>query len=91
MINFAAGLVDETNIPQVSAEPSKLQDILNIVFVVIGALAFLMLVVAGLRYVLSQGDPTKVAEARRQILYSLIGLVVAALAAVIVNYVLGRI
>mgnify|MGYP000450994474 CR=1 FL=1 len=83
-------LVDPRNLPQVDASEGKLQDILNIVFVVIGALAFLMLVVAGLRYVLAQGDPTKVAEARRQIIYSFVGLIVAVLAVAIVNLVLGR-
>lgn len=86
-----AQLVDSTNLPKVDADPNRLQDILNIAFVIIGALAFLMLVIAGFRYVLSQGDVNKVAEIKRQILYSFIGLVVAAMAAAIVNFVLGRV
>jgi hypothetical protein len=41
--------------------------------------------------VLSQGDANKVAEIKRQILFALAGLVVAAMAAAIVNFVLGAI
>lgn len=87
---FIAELVDSTNIPKVDASQDKLQDILTIIFVIIGALAFLVLIIAGLRYVLAQGDPTKVAEAKRQIIYSLIGLIVAVLAGAIVNLIMGR-
>ena len=72
-------------------DSSTLQSIFTIAFVIIGALAFLMLVIAGLRYVTSQGQPEKVAEIKKQIIYSFVGLIVAAMAAVIVNFVLGRV
>ena len=55
-----------------------------------GALALFMLVVAGFRYTISQGDPTGVENAKRMIIYTIVGLVVIALAATIVNFVLGR-
>jgi hypothetical protein len=87
----ALQLIDSNNLPKPSANRETLQDVLNIVFVIIGALAFLMLVIAGLRYVLSQGDANKVAEIKRQILFALAGLVVAAMAATIVNFILGRV
>ena len=92
MYTFFSQLVDSKNLPKIeNPDAGTLQNILNIAFVIIGALAFLMLVIAGLRYVLSQGDVNKVAEIKRQILYSFIGLVVAAMAAAIVNFVLGRV
>ncbi len=55
-----------------------------------GALAFFMLVVAGFRYTISQGDATKVADAKRMMVYTIVGLVVIALAATVVNFVLGK-
>ena len=76
------------HLPHTSA--NNLSSILNIVFSVMGALALLMLVVAGLRYVLAGGDANKVTEAKRQIAYTLVGLVVILLAAGIVNFVLNR-
>jgi hypothetical protein len=56
---------------------------------VLGALAFLMIVVAGFRYIVSEGESEKIAEAKRMIIYSLVGLVVVALAATIVNFVIS--
>jgi hypothetical protein len=55
-----------------------------------GALAFLMLIIAGLRYTISQGDPTRVADSKRMIVYTLVGLVVIALAATVVNFVISK-
>jgi hypothetical protein len=55
-----------------------------------GALAFFMLVLAGFRYTISQGDANRVADAKRQIIYTLVGLVVIALAATVVNFVIGK-
>ncbi|MEX1058986.1 MAG: pilin [Candidatus Saccharimonadales bacterium] len=77
-------------LPQTPADQPTLNKILTFIFVTIGALAVLMIVIAGLRYIVARGEPTKMAEAKNMILYSLIGLVIAALAATIVNYALGR-
>lgn len=81
-------LVDSNSLPHAKAD--DLTKILNIVLSVMGALALFMLVLAGFRYTISSGDPTKVADARRMIAYTLVGLLVIALAATIVNFVLGR-
>lgn len=85
-----SGLINSTSLPKTCASQSTLNSTLTIVFVIIGALAFLMLVVAGLRYVLSGGNTEQTASARRQIIYSLIGLIVAASAAAIVNFILKK-
>jgi multisubunit Na+/H+ antiporter MnhB subunit len=55
-----------------------------------GALAFLMLIIAGLRYTISQGDPSKVADSKRMLMYTMVGLVVIALAGAIVNFVVNK-
>ncbi|MBX4188672.1 pilin [Candidatus Saccharibacteria bacterium] len=76
--------------PLPHTKASSLTDIINIVLAIMGALAFLMIVIAGLRYAANGGNADTVASARRQILYSLVGLIVIALAAAIVNFVLGQ-
>lgn len=68
-----------------------LTDLFNIIFVTIGALALLFLVIAGMTYVYSQGNPEKVATSKNRIIYALIGLVVAGSALFIVNAVLDRV
>jgi TRAP-type C4-dicarboxylate transport system permease small subunit len=88
IVSVLSLLVDSKNLPQ--AKSSDLKSILNIVLAVMGALAFLMLIIAGLRYTLSEGNPTSVADSKRMIIYTLVGLVIIALAATIVNFVVSR-
>jgi hypothetical protein len=91
LINFAQILNNsKINIPQTPADQRTFTQVFNIVLATSGALAFLMLVIAGFRYTLSQGDPTKVADSKRTMTYSIVGLVVIALAATVVNFVLNR-
>jgi hypothetical protein len=80
----------QTGLPQVSASQNTLAKILTIVFTIIGAMALLFMIIAGLRYITSAGDPAKVATAKNQILYTAIGLIIAASAAAVVNFVLFR-
>lgn len=74
-------------LPNVSTD-NRLQVILNIVLAITGAIAVLIIVLAGFRYIISQGDPNTVATARNAIIYSLVGLVVIMFAFAIVNFVL---
>ena len=59
-----------------------------IVFSVIGAVAFLMIVIAGLNYTTSHGESEKTARARRTIIYAAIGLIISVSASIIANLVL---
>jgi hypothetical protein len=49
-----------------------------------------MIVVGGFRYVTSAGDSTKVGSAKNTILYALIGLIIVALAQIVVRFVLSK-
>ena len=62
--------------------------ILNTVFVVIGILAVVFIIVGGINYTMSQGDPGKVKKAKDTILYGIIGLIVSLAAFAIVQFVL---
>lgn len=65
--------------------------ILNAVFGIIGVVAVVFIIIGGINYVTSQGDPGKTKKARDTILYAVIGLIVTLLAFAIVNFVLGSI
>lgn len=80
-----------TNIPQVSADSGTLTDILSIVFGVMSAVAVIIIVVQAIKFVLSAGDPDKVANARKGIIYALVGLVISLSANAIVVFVLARV
>lgn len=89
-MKWLGGLIDSTPFPKTPADKSTLDNLYFWVFVVIGALAFLFLVIGGTRYVLSGGEPDKVQKAKNEIRYSLIGMIIASFAAAIVSYVTGQ-
>jgi uncharacterized membrane protein len=73
-----------------SGVDSAIALILNIFSAIAGVVAVVMIVVGGLKFITSQGDANKTAGARNTILYAVIGLVVVALAQVIVHFVLTK-
>ena len=87
---FFAALIDGSGLPRAQANSTTLKTIFLIAFAIIGALAFLFMVIAGARYTLSKGEPENIQKAKNEIKYSAIGLIIAALAAAIVNFVLGK-
>ena len=90
---FLAALINNDNnaLPQVAANDNTITIILNIAFTIIGAIAMLIVVIAGFRYIRAGSNETITAESRRQLAHALVGLVVAASAAIIVNFVIGRV
>ena len=70
---------------------SVIKAIVNILSYVIGVVAVIMVMVSGFRYVTSGGDSSKVSGAKNTLVYAVVGLVVAALAQVIVKFVLSKV
>ncbi|HSX01340.1 MAG TPA: pilin [Candidatus Saccharimonas sp.] len=64
------------------------QTIANTLIFLVGAVAVLFLIIGGLRYVISNGDPKAVEAAKQTILYAIIGIVVAILAFAAVQFVI---
>ena len=63
----------------------------NVLLYVVGALAVIMIIWGGIRYVTSAGNSSNVTAAKNTIMYAIIGLIVAFLAFAAVNWVLGAI
>lgn len=66
------------------------RNIINILLFVIGLIAVLMIIIGGIRYVVSGGDQSAITGAKNTILYAVVGLVVAMLAFAIVNFVVSK-
>jgi len=80
---------DEVNIPDIKAD-DLLPGILTTVYFAAGAAAIIVIVIAGIFYSISQGQPDKIKRAKEAILYSLVGLVIIMVAFVITNFIAGR-
>jgi len=64
--------------------------VINAFSVVVGIIAVIMIIIGGLKYITSTGDSNNTNSAKNTILYAIIGLVVVALAQIIVREVLYR-
>ncbi len=67
--------------------PSVATEIIKVVVSLVGIVAVIMIIVAGQRYIVSNGEPEKIKQARNMLIYSLVGLVIAGLAFTIVIFV----
>lgn len=65
-------------------------NIINTMLFLIGIISVIMLIIGGLRYVISGGDQTAVQNAKNTILYAIVGLIISLLALAIVQFVTGR-
>ena len=65
------------------------KQVTNTILYIVGIIAVIMLIIGGIRYVLSGGDSKKVTDAKNTVLYAIIGLVIAFLAFAIVNFVIS--
>ncbi len=61
----------------------------NTMLFVVGALSVIMIIIGGLRYVISGGDSANITTAKNTILYSVVGLVVSMLAYAVINFVIS--
>lgn len=77
-------------LPQTPASDETLKTLFLMAFVIIGAVATLFIIIAGIRYITAGGDPQKIQTAKNEIKYALIGLVIAGMGAAIVNFVIDR-
>lgn len=65
--------------------------IINVVLGVIGVVSVVMIIIGGIQYATSSGDPQKAQKAQKTIIFSIAGLVIALLAFAIVNFVLTNV
>src|SRR3989344_5373731 len=65
-----------------------LTDIINIFSIIVGIVAVVMIIFGGFKYITSAGNQENIKSARNTIIYALVGLIIVALAQVIVRFVL---
>lgn len=66
---------------------SILRRVTEIFTIIVGAVSVIMIIYGGFRYITSGGDSAKVTSAKNTIMYALIGLIIVAVAQVIIRFV----
>lgn len=79
------------NLPATPANAGALQTIMTIVFSITGAVAVVIVVIGGIKYSTSQGDPQAISKAKGAIIYAVVGLLVSILAVGIVQFAMGHV
>lgn len=69
---------------------SIFETVVNVLLFIVGAIAVIMLIYGGFKYVISGGDAGAVTSAKNTILYAVVGIIVALLAYAIINFVVGK-
>jgi type IV secretion system pilin len=64
--------------------------VVDVFSVIVGAVSVIMIIYGGFRYITSGGDSGGVGNAKNTIIYAIVGLVIVALAQLIVHFVLSQ-
>jgi hypothetical protein len=64
--------------------------VVNVFSLVVGAIAIIMIIYGGFRYITSGGASERVGNAKNTLIYAIVGLIIVALAQVIVHFVLNQ-
>lgn len=82
----------DTAVCKAKADDAKkaVAPIVSILLFLVGAIAVIVIIIGGILYVVSTGEPAKTKRAKDTILYAAVGLVIALLAYAIVNFVVSR-
>lgn len=90
----AIGAIDPSNSSQ-SCDPKAeggIQKLLRLTVmllsIVAGVISVIMLMISGLKYITSKGDPSQTASAKSTLIYALVGLVIVASSQILVRFVL---
>lgn len=81
----------DLEIPKGDISSNTVATVLEIAFAALGSVAFLIIVVAGMKFTLSRGNPDAIGKARNTIIYAAVGLVVSMLAFSIVRFVVRNV
>ena len=75
---------------RLDGDDGMFKQITDVLLFIIGAISVIMLIVGGIRYVVSGGDQGAVTAAKNTILYAIVGIIVAILAYAVVNFFVNQ-
>lgn len=81
---------ENTNAGRTKVE-TTIGNIINLLTAIVGIVAVILIIINGLRFITSNGDSNSITSAKNGIIYAIVGLIIVALAQVIVRFVITRI
>jgi hypothetical protein len=68
-----------------------LTNIINLLSIITGIVALIIIMLAGLKFITSSTNPQDVTNARERVIYACVALVIAAMAQVAVRFIIGKV
>lgn len=91
-IHYLASQIDLSPLPKTKLDTATpLQTILGLAFTVLGAICLIVIIISGIKFMTSQGDPEGVKRARNTIIYAAVGLAVALASGAILSFVINQV
>jgi hypothetical protein len=90
LIIAAGNQVKLSGFPQAKADSGAMTHIFTIVLMTLAGIAVLFVILGGVRYILSQGDPQATSKAKNTVLTAIIGLVIVIVAQAVVSLVVSK-
>lgn len=91
LLDAIAGIISTNAIPRTELSGSTLSRVYTAVLAIAGIVSVIFVIIGGIKYTLSSGDPGEISKAKNTILYSIVGLVVVMSAFMIIRFVTGSI
>ena len=76
-----------TGVATLECIPVVVQNVINALVVIAGIVAVFMIIWAGYKYVMSEGDAEKISSARKTLIYAIVGLIFIFLSFVFLNVI----
>ena len=74
--------------PNLFGEGAIFETVVELMLFIVGAVAVIMLIFGGFRYIISGGNAASVTAAKNTILYAIVGVIIAVLSYAIIDFVL---
>jgi hypothetical protein len=84
-------LCQDTSSSKLQGSGSIINLIVNLISAIAGFVAVIMIVISGIQFINSGGDSKRVSQAKDTITYSLMGLVVIAIARILIIFILNKV
>jgi heme O synthase-like polyprenyltransferase len=84
--------IDPSNVPNIPTNSAfdVLGGVLSGIYMIVGAVAVIVIILSGFSFASASYDPAKVAKAKNAILYSVVGLIVVIIAFAITQFIIGE-
>ncbi len=80
-------LIEGSDVASLKCIPYLFQNVVTAALIFAGAIAVIIVIISGIKFITSSGDPKQVEGAKQTMTYAIIGLVLVLLSFVIVNFI----